>query len=122
MRNLTAVHQHCRCSCEPSWLHDFFLYEPFLVPGALQAEGPRLGSSSRCHLRNHVRTPHPVSLGQVGRRPTSRMVRMGVVETDDFQSMPPYLLLNSNKLLRINGIAISRGIASKVIARDRRNG
>jgi len=109
-----------------SWMlvvmRHLFLDEPFLVPGALQAEGPRLGGSSSRHLRNHVGAPHPVSLGQVGGRPLRRMVRMGVVETHDFQTLLPYLLLNSNKLLRINGIAIPWRIASKVIARDRRNG
>jgi hypothetical protein len=105
-----------------SWLPNLFLDEPFLVPGALQAEGPRLCSSPSCHLRNHVGAPHPVSLGQVGRRPLRGMVGMGVVETHDFQTLLPYLLLNSDKLLRINGIAIPRGIAPKVLAGDRRNG
>jgi hypothetical protein len=122
MRNLTEVHRHCRCNFDALLLHNLFLYEPFLVPRALQAEGPCFGSSSSCYLRNYVGAPHPVRLGQVGGRPLGRMVRMGVVETHDFQTLLPYLLLNSDKLFRINGIAIPRGIASKVIATDRRNG
>src|SRR5882762_10316630 len=118
MRNLSEGHQDCRSPFGPSFQDNLFLYKPFIIPRAFQPERPRLGRLPACNRGDHIRARDPVSFSQICRRPLRSMIRMGVVKADNFQPSLSGLPLNSDKLLRINGIAILQRVAPNVIATD----
>lgn len=73
------------------------------------------------HTGDHVRAADPVGLSQVSRGPLRGMIGMRVVEPNNIQPLFPGFPLDSDKVFRINRIAVAWGIRTCVRAWDRRN-
>src|ERR1700733_4109123 len=66
------------------------------------------------YRRDHVRTPQPMRLGEVCRRPLRRMVGMRVIEPGNLQTLVARAALDANQLKGSNMVAVVRGIRPRI--------
>src|SRR4029077_11055645 len=66
--------------------------------------------------RDHVRTAEPVGFGEVGLRPLRGMVGVRVVEADDVFVAGAAFALDADQFLRVNAVAVLRGVGAGIAA------
>lgn len=76
-----------------------------LFQAPLQSEGAGLAGLPADYAGDQVRAADPVCVVQVGRRPLRRMVRMRVIEADDFKAALMRFALHANQFTRIDVVA-----------------
>ena len=96
---------------------DFFVHESF-VRFVISSEFERVRdvSFALCHACDHVGAADPVGFSEVGLGPLCRMVGMGVVEADNIFVACAAFPLDADELLRIDVVAILRGVGARVAA------